>query len=806
MKKLNFMGDVLPHLLAILVFLLITVFFFNPLFFDTKSLNQPDIVEWEGSSKSLRDFRESTGEEGLWTPSMFSGMPAYLVNVEWSNGPVYAFKSILTVGLPHPVSNIFAAFISYYILLLAFRINPYLAIGGAVAFGLSSYMIIGLAAGHNARIGAIAFMPLVMAGIHLVFSGKRWTGFGVTALGMALHLRENHAQITYYLLLIVIAYGIVAFIECIREKRIADFGKAIAILVPAVLIAVGSFLGPFWAVKEYSQYSMRGPSELAGESIDGLSKTYAFEFSNAIDEPMTLLIPNFYGGASMNFLVYDQQSEVRRALTQSGNQESANQLASYTSAYWGPQRLSAPSYAGAIICFLFAIGITFADKRYFWWLVPVSALSIMLSWGNNFSVLNYFLFDYLPAYNMFRSVTFTLIIIIFCMPLLGMLGLRNLLNRKADTATLKKLAWPAGILLGLCFVLGISGGFGSFLRPAEEQLPAWFTGALRADRIDLFRGDAWRSFWFIAVFGGVIFARLKTWIGDTVFFAVVIVLITLDLSFVDRRYLSGEQYQRKRQASITPTAADQEILNDKSYYRVYNIQSPLTDARTSYFHHSIGGYHGAKLRRYQDLFDSCLYQQTQVLYEDLQAGQIMPEHYGAMNMLNVKYFTYGPDQVFANPAPNGSAWFVKEMVPANSPTEELAMVCDINTRDQAVVDVSKFDAPSVGYDSTATVLLSEFRPNYIKYETQSGADGFVVFSEIYYPKGWSAWVDGKETEIYRVNYVLRGLPTPAGTHTVEFRFEPKPYTIGNKITLASSWLLVVVVIASLGMATKKGLS
>lgn len=806
MKKLNFTGDVLPHLLAVLVFLLVTVFFFNPLFFDNKSLNQPDIVEWEGSSKSLRDFRESAGEEGLWTPSMFSGMPAYLVNVEWSNGPVYAFKSILTLGLPHPVANIFAAFISYYILLLAFRINPYLAIGGAVAFGLSSYMIIGLAAGHNARIGAIAFMPLVMAGIHLVFSGKRWTGFGVTALGMALHLRENHAQITYYLLLIVIAYGIVALIEHIREKRIADFGKAIAILVPAVLIAAGSFFGPFWAVKEYSQYSMRGPSELAGESVDGLSKTYAFEFSNAIDEPMTLLIPNYYGGASANFLVYDEQSEVRQALTQLGNQQSANQLAPYTGAYWGTQRLSAPSYAGAIICLLFAIGIAFADKRYVWWLVPASALSVMLSWGDNFSAFNYFLFDYLPAYNMFRSVTFTLIIIIFCMPLLGMLGLQNLLQRKADTATLKKLAWPAGILLGLCFVLGVSGGFGSFLRPAEAQLPAWFTSALRADRIDLFRSDAWRSFWFIAVFGGVVFARLKTWIGNTVFFAAVTILITLDLSFVDRRYLSGEQYQRKRQASITPTAADQEILNDKSYYRVYNIQNPLTEARTSYFHHSIGGYHGAKLRRYQDLFDSCLYQQTQVLYEDLQAGQILPEHYGAMNMLNVKYFTYGPDQVFANPAPNGSAWFVKELVTANSPSEELAVLCDINTRDQAVVDVSKFDAPSVGYDSTASVLLSEFRPNYIKYETRSGADGFVVFSEIYYPKGWSAWVDGKETEIFRVNYILRGLPIPAGTHTVEFRFEPKPYTIGNKITLASSWLLLVVVIASLGMATKKGLS
>ncbi len=803
MKKLSFTGDVLPHLLAVIVFLIITVAFFNPLFFENKSLAQQDIVEWEGSSKSLRDFREATGEEGLWTPSMFSGMPAYLVNVEWSNGPVYALKRILTVGLPHPVANIFAAFVSYYILLLAFRINPYLAIAGAVAFGLSTYMVIGISAGHNARVGSAAFMPLVMAGIHLMFQGRRWVGFGVTAMGMALHLRENHLQMTYYLILIVIAYGIVELIIYIREKRTVEFFRNIALLVPAVLLGVGSFFGPFWAITEYSKYSMRGPSELAGESVDGLSKSYAFEFSNAIAEPMTLLIPNFYGGSTVNFLVYDQDSEVYRALMQSGNQQSVNQLATYTSAYWGPQRLSAPTYAGAIVCFLFVVGIIFADKRHIWWLVPLSALSIMLSWGDNFAAFNYFLFDYLPGYNKFRSVTFTLVIIIFCMPLLGMLGLQNLLSKKAGPEIFKKLAWVAGTLLGICLVLGISGGFGSYLRPAEQQLPVWFTSALRADRIDLFRSDVWRTFWFIAVFAGVVFARLKEWTGDTILFATAIVLITIDLSFVDRRLLSNEQYKRQRQASITPTPADQQILQDQSYFRVYNIQNPLGEARTSYFHHSIGGYHGAKLRRYQDLFDSCLYNQTQLLYEDLQAGQLQPERYGAMNMLNVKYFTYGPDQVFANPSPNGSAWFVGEVVTVNSPSEELAAVCEIDTRHQAVVDISKFDAPSAGYDSTATVTLREFRPNYVKYETISGSDGFVVFSEIYYPKGWSAFNDGSETEIYRANYVLRGLPIPAGTHTVEFRFEPRPYTIGNKITMASSWLLLVVVVGSLVVGARK---
>lgn len=809
MKKLKFTSDVLPHLLAVLTFVLITVFFFNPVFFGNKALNQHDIQEWEGSARSLRDYREATGEEGLWSPSMFSGMPAYLVNVEWSNGPVYAFKSILTLGLPHPVANIFAAFISYYILLLAFRIRPYLAIAGAVAFGLSSYMMIGLAAGHNARIGSIAFMPLVVAGIHLVFTGKRWLGFGITALGMALHLRENHLQITYYLALIVAVYGLVALAELIREKRLIEFGKSIAILVPAVLIGAGTFFGPFWAITEYRMYSTRGPSELTagqpGKSADGLSRTYAFEFSNAITEPMTLMIPNYYGGSSMNFLVQNEQSEVYQALVQSGNRDAANQLAPYTSAYWGPQRLSAPSYAGAIICFLFIVGIVFAEKRYIWWLVPLSVLSVILSWGENFASFNYFVFDYLPGYNNFRSVTFTLIITIFAMPLLGMSGLQNLLHRKADPATLKRLAWPAGLTLGVCLVLGLSGGFGSFLRPAEEQLPAWFTNALRADRIDLFRGDAWRSFWFIAVFGAVVAARLKNWIKDPVFLLIAIILITLDLSLVGKRYLNEDMYQRKRtQGSFVPYAADQEILKDKSYHRVYNIQNPLGEARTSYFHYSIGGYHGAKLRRYQDLFDSCLYQQTQKLYKDLQSGAMDPEHYGSMNMLNVRYFVYGQDQVFPNPGANGNAWFIKELLPVNSPAEELEKVCAINTKDQAVIDASMFKPPKFGYDSTGTITLGEFRPNYIKYETQSGTDGFAVFSEIFYPKGWSATIDGNESGIYRVNYVLRGLAIPSGTHTLEFRFEPRPYTVGNKITLAASWLLLLIVLGSAGMAVRKG--
>src|SRR5690606_18939448 len=704
---------------------------------------------------------------------------------------VTALKRILTLGLKHPFANIFAAFISYYILLLAFRIKPYLAIAGALAFGLSSYLIIGIAAGHNARIGSIAFMPLVMAGIHMAFTNRRLAGFSVTALGMALHLRENHLQITYYLMIIVAVYGIVMLIQHVREKTVMEFVKSVGLLVPAVLLAAATFFGPFWAITEYSKYSMRGPSELTS-GASGLSKSYAFEFSNAITEPMTLLIPNYYGGSSMNFLVQDENSHVYRALVESGNQQAANQLASYTSAYWGPQRLSAPSYAGAIVCLLFVVGIVFASKRLVWWLVPLVALSIILSWGDSFAAFNYFLFDYLPGYNKFRSVTFALIIAIFCMPLLGVAGLQNLLTQHAGPALWKRLAWPAGIVAGFCLILAVTGGFGSFLRPGEEELPAWFTSALRADRADLLQSDAWRSFWFIALFAGALYAHFRSWISDWVFYLVTIVLITVDLFGVDRRLLTEEQYQRARLATISPTPVDQQILQDDSYFRVFNLQNPFNEARTSYFHNSIGGYHGAKLRRYQDLIDSCRYEEIQLPHPNLQEGQLQPEQYGTINMLNVKYFTYGPDQVFANPSPNGAAWFIREVVRAESPAGELAHTCTINTREQAVIDASHFDIPTVGYDSAATVTLAEFEPNYIRYETNSATEGFVVFSEIYYPEGWSATIDGNAAPIYRADYILRGLVVPAGTHTIEFRFAPHAYTVGNKITMASAWLLLLV--------------
>lgn len=810
MKKINFAQHVLPHIIAVGVFLIVTIFFFNPVFFDNKSLIQGDIQQWEGSSKALRDYRDKTGEEGLWVESMFSGMPAYLVNLQWSTGPVTYLKKVLAVGLPHPVANIYLSFICFYILLLTFRVRPYLAIAGALAFGLSSYMIIGLGAGHNARIGAIAFMPLVVAGIHLAYSGKKLLGFAVTMAGMALELKENHLQITYYLLIIVLIYGLVQLIYFIREKRAAEFLKTTALLIPAVLIATGTFIGQLWGVTEYGAYTIRGKSDLAPSTTtsSGLTKEYAFDASNGILEPMMLLIPNFYGGSARHFIVQDDESKVYNALMNSGDQRTANELARYTSAYWGPQSYTVPYYAGAIIVFLFAIGIAFAEKKYVWWLVPVAFVGIIISWGSNFETLNYFLFDHVPGFNKFRSMTFAIIITLFTLPLLGMLGLEKLIELGVNDKTKKKLFIAAGVTGGLCLFLLMFAGFFSFLKESDSQLPTWFTSALAADRKGLFRSDAFRSFAFIAIAFLIIYFSLWKKL-PVVFYTFLTFIILLDIVIVDSRYFTKEEnYQRKRDKTIfAMTEADKEILKDESHYRVYNIEPGAftSEARTSYFHNSLGGYHGAKIRRYQDLYDSCLLRETNEMITDLQSGRQEFQHYGIINMLNAKYIVFGSgrNNIIPNPATNGVAWFVKDVVKVNSATEELKQVCEIDTRLAAVVDGSQFTVSDVGYDSSSSIQLTEHKPNYLKYESESTQNGLVVFSEIYYPKGWTATIDGKATDILRANYVLRALAVPAGKHTIEFTFAPDAYVIGDKVTMASSWIMLLILLGSLGWTFKK---
>jgi uncharacterized membrane protein YfhO len=416
------------------------------------------------------------------------------------------------------------------------------------------------------------------------------------------------------------------------------------------------------------------------------------------------------------------------------------------------------------------------------------------------------MFDYLPGYSKFRSVNFALIIIFLAMPLLGLLGLENLLTKGIDKVARKKLVIALSVTGGLCLFLLLFSGMMSFMKEGESELPAWLSKALVSDRKSIFRSDAFRSFAFIAIAFIAIYFELWKKITPVLFYTFLILIITIDLAVIDKRYFTASNFKRKHDnAAMAMTEADQEILKDKSHYRVYNLSGTMAEARTSFYHNSIGGYHGAKMRRYQDLYDSCIFKQTNLFINDAQTQKLNFDAYGVLNMLNIKYIVFGPDRnnIIRNDKPNGNAWFVREIIKVKSANEELAKTCEINTLQTAVIDDSKFQIPVITPDSSSTIKLLDHKPNYIKYESQSTGDGLAVFSEIYYPKGWKATIDGKDTEILRANYVLRALAVPSGKHTIEFRFAPKAYVIGNKITMASSWILLLVVLGGIGWSLKK---
>ncbi|MFM8742881.1 MAG: YfhO family protein, partial [Cytophagales bacterium] len=421
---------------------------------------------------------------------------------------------------------------------------------------------------------------------------------------------------------------------------------------------------------------------------------------------------------------------------------------------------------------------------------------------------NYFMFDYFPGYNKFRSQSFALVIILLVMPLIGMMGLEKFITEGATAENKKKLLIAFGIVGGFCLALILFAGFGTYMGEGDDQLPVWFKKALMDDRASLLRADAFRSLAFIAGIFIMLYLNVFKKISPNGFFALLIFMTMIDVAVVDRRYFTKENFQRKRDNStFVANAADDVILKDKSHYRVFNIQGTFTEARTSYFHYSLGGYHGAKLRRYQDLYDSCIVRERQQLFVDAQQGQINFSKYGVLNMLNTKYVVYGEEanNVIPNTSANGPAWFVSQVTLVDSPNEEIKKLREIDTRATAVVDQSKnkLANTSLLFDSLSTVLLAEFKPSYVRYQSQSTQNGLAVFSEIYYPKGWKAFIDGKESPIIRANYVLRALEVPAGNHTIEFKFEPEPYVIGNKVTLASSWVVLLVMLGCVGMNIRK---
>jgi Bacterial membrane protein YfhO len=636
-------------------------------------------------------------------------------------------------------------------------------------------------------------VPLVLAGLLYAFRrGSRhlWLGAALFAFGLTMHIRANHLQITYYLLLLILVFGVVQLVYALREKALADFLKTTVVLGVAALIAAGVSFGRLYTTLEYSKYSIRGKSELkeanSGDKASaGLDRDYAFQWSYGVGETMTLLIPNFYGGASQGAL--DEDSQTAQEFAKLGVPPvQMQELLKALPLYWGDQMFtSGPVYVGAIVCFLFVLGLLVVESRLRYWLLAATIFSMVLSWGKNFEAFNYFMFDYFPGYNKFRAVSMALVIAQIAMPLLGIYALWRLLQQTDKKAAEKKVLYAAGITGGLCLLVALFAGMASFVAPADAQLEQmqWPVQALRADRESMMRGDAIRSLVFILLAAGVLYFYLKQKVSATAATLALGLLILVDLWSVDKRYLSNDDFQKRLvETHFQPSPADQLILQDKDLsYRVINLANPFNEARTSYFHKSVGGYHGAKLRRYQDVIDK----------------HIAQNNLEVLNMLNTRYFitTDAQQPVQRNQQALGNAWFVQKLIPVNTPDEELAALTTLHPATEAVVDVSKFPVKDQVFGTTGgTIRLTSYAPNHLKYDANAAAGGFAVFSEIYYKDGWNAYLDGKLVDHIRVNYILRGMPLPAGQHTIEFKFEPKEYQIGNTVTLISSILMLAIVV------------
>ena len=801
---------VLPHLLAVVIFTIVSLAYFYPLL-EGKTISTNDGTVYLNSSKEISDFRAKYGEEPLWTNSMFSGMPAYLISTVFKGNILKFIHSIS--GFLRPASFIFLMMLGFYILLLMFKADYRIAIAGALAYGFTTYVFFIIAAGHNTKAIAMAYMAPMIGSIIYAYRRDAIKGALFATLFLTLEIMANHPQITYYAAMCVLVFVVLEFVLAFREKELTKFAKSSLFLFGGIVLAIGMNFGALYTTYEYGKYSTRSKSELQTEDINkttGLDKDYITQWSYGIDETFTLLIPNFRGGACKPF---DRTSETVTALRRNNASQYINQFQQY----WGSQPwVDGPVYVGAIIMFLFVLGLIIVKEHERWWLLSAAILSIVLAWGKNFMPLTNLFLDYFPGYNKFRAVTTILVIAEFAIPFLGILALRNIFNGSIQRRDmLKGIKIAAGITGGLALLFVIFPQLaGSYLSPAEFDLPEWLTSALIADRQKLLRGDALRSFLLIAASAGIILAFINEKLKKEYAIICIAVLFLGDMWFVNKRYLAADRFVRKEAKVQTPTAADSYILQDTAYFRTLNLSvSTFNDASTSYFHKSIGGYHGAKIKRYQELIDSSLSKEINHIIQTANSAQTFEQieasfdNTSVLNMLNTKYVILIPDALpIANEKAMGNAWFVEEPVFVENADEEISAVNNADLSEQAVVD-KRFGnlatKSSYPYSAGDTIIMTSYRPNKIVYSASCSDEKLAVFSEIYYPAGWKSYIDGVETPHFRANYVLRAMVVPQGNHEIVFKFEPASYFLGNKIAYASSGIFVLLIIGHIISTMRK---
>ncbi|MFD1061894.1 YfhO family protein [Winogradskyella litorisediminis] len=799
---LKYLKRFLPHLLVLIGFVVLSLAYFSPVL-QGKKIFQSDIMHYIGMSKQQVDFAKAEGEQTYWTNSAFGGMPTYQLGAKYPHN--YIKKLDLAIRfLPRPADYLFLYFIGFYILLLSLKVDFKLAALGALAFGFSTYMIIILGVGHNSKAHAIAYMPLVLSGIILTFRKKYIWGFLLTVVALGLEIVANHYQMTYYLLLLVLVLGIAYLIDAYKKKMLPHFFKSVGILSIAAILAVGLNATNIMATQEYVKESTRGKSDLtitaSGQPkkvTDGLDRDYITEYSYGIAESFNLFIPKFMGGGSTEDVGRDSET-YKAYLNLGASPIEAIEAARNAPMYWGDQTIvEAPAYVGAVIIFLFVLGLFLVKGRLKWWLVGGTLLSLLLSYGKNIGFLTDFFIDYVPLYNKFRAVSSIQVILELCIPVLGIFALVRLFNDfQSREEKLKALKYAVFICggLALVFLLFHSVFFEFESLRDDRYAEAYgrpFVNALVEDRKSLFISDTIRTLLLVLLSAGAIFFFLKEKLSEKVLVIVFTVLIVFDLVSVNREYVNSDNFVQARQVDkpYQATDADKEILKDKGHFRVFDVsrQGQQQPARAAYFHNSLSGYHAAKMNRFDALMEFHIYK----------------NNVEVLNMLNTKY-VLAEDQSGRVEAstrytePNGNAWFISELKSVENADLEILALDSLDTKNKAVVlkSIAKEFQLKQEYqrDSLASIKLTEHKPNYLKYESNNRNDGFAIFSELYYYKGWQAYIDGKEVPHLRVNYALRGLEIPKGNHTIEFKFEPQVVKTGSKISLGSSAVFVILLL------------
>lgn len=819
-----------PHAIALGIFFVISCIYCLPAF-KGMVVAQHDTVGWKGMAQQSLEFYEKNGYYPLWTNAIFSGMPAFQIATGSMHNITLAWlHHLFILFLPAPAGLFFLACTGFYILCMSLGLRSKLAILGSLAYAFASYSAIIVAVGHTTKFSSMGYAPAVLAGLVLLTQRKYLLGFIVTLVFSTMLFFQNHVQIAYYTFLIAACFGIAFTIRCIKDKQLPHLGKTFGLALVAGILGMMSFSVVLFPTYVYSQETMRGgrselstPGKENNKSEGGLDKDYAFGYSYGITEVLTIASARMFGGSSAELQPGSKTAEVFAEKT-GMSEEQADQYAQSLPAYWGPQGgTSGAVYFGAAVCVLFIFGLVYYRGWHSWWIIAATLLGILLAWGKNFSAFNYFLFDYLPFYNKFRAPSMALVIPQLTFPLMAVLGLNEILNaglsKEVFWKKFKVAAISSGImavvLIGLYFMLDYKGEADNMYRmqltsgilqqmsqnrqatPEMQQQAEDFgrsiTNALKDDRQQLYGSDLIRSLIFMALTLGAIFLFAKDKLNKNIVAILLTGIVFIDLIGIDLRYLNNEKYVEKDSfdEAFTPTAADLQVLKDTSYYRVFNnsdgdpFQLSGATSRTSYLHNSVGGYHPAKL----------------ALYDDIIRQQLSKGNMNVFNMLNTKYFIIGDPatrQPVAqqNPGALGPAWFVSAVRYVDNANEEMKALDNFNPADTAIVDKREQAKITLkpGRDSSSRIQLVKNENDKITYTSSSTTDGLGVFSEVYFEGGWKAFIDGKETPIARVDYILRGLSIPAGNHTIEFKFEPASYYTGDRISLIVGIISILILI------------